>query len=72
MSDTDCFCANESPCMHQSSKEEATGETDKMRKAAKLKKQTEESHWERANRRGRFKGKGEYEMATKKYRKCVV
>lgn len=43
--------------MHQPSKEEATRETDKMRKAAKLEMQTEERHWERANRRGRFQRK---------------
>lgn len=53
----DCFCASESSSVHQPSKEEATGETDKMRKAAKLEMQTEERRWERANRRGRFQRK---------------
>lgn len=57
MLDADCFCADESSCLHHPGKEEATGETDKMRKAAKLEMQTEERHWERANRRGRFQRK---------------
>lgn len=53
----DCFCVSESSSVHQPSKKEATGETDKMRKAAKLEMQTEEKRWERANRRGRFQRK---------------
>lgn len=58
--------------MHQPSKEEATGETGKMRKAAKLEMQTEKKGvgQEPIGEAG-FKEKGKCETGTKKKKKSI-